>query len=52
MAYDYLFLFSGQIGTGRHLWDVQAVDTNKIFKVCPLIRAVLQLDHLLRANVE
>lgn len=33
MVYDYIFLYSGQIRTGRHLWDVTAADTIGIAKV-------------------
>lgn len=33
MVYDYIFLYPGQIRTGRHLWDVTAADTIGIAKV-------------------
>lgn len=36
MAYDYVFLVQGQIGTGRHIWDVRAMETVNMAKVCVL----------------
>ena len=34
MAYEYVYLVSGQVKTGRHIWDVRAIDTVVIAKVC------------------
>ena len=34
LVYIYLFLEQGKLGTGRHIWDVRAVDTVKLTKVC------------------
>ena len=34
LVYIYIFLEQGKIGTGRHIWDVRAVDTVKLAKAC------------------
>lgn len=34
VAYDYIFLVQGRAGTGRHIWDIRALDMVNLAKVC------------------